>query len=236
LIENGVCEREALKEKCYAAGMTDAEADYVFHPWGGTIRELAEQGKICYVAQEKKILRLCPPFEPVDFDAALLEIARRYFTHYGPATIKDAAYFLGMPQKIIKEKMARLPLRALEAENKTYYYIPKPESSTPDIPRCVFLAGFDPLMLGYEKQESLFLPPEHLRGIFNLAGIVMPALLYNGRVVGKWKKTKNKLLVTLFESLSSADKKHISDAAERLWGKVQVVLKQTRRNEERRIR
>lgn len=222
-IESGITEREALKEKCFAAGMTPTEADYVFHPWGGVIRELAERGRICYIVQEKKAFRLCPPFQPVDFDAALSEIVRRYFTHYGPATLKDASYFLGIPQRIIKEKIAHLPLSALEAENKTYYYIPKQTSYTQDIPRCIFLAGFDPLMLGYEKQSSLFLPPEYLRGIFNLAGIVMPALLYNGRVVGKWKKTKNKLLVTPFETLSGSARKDISDAAEQLWGSVQVV-------------
>lgn len=55
-------------------------------------------------------------------------------------------------------------------------------------PRCLFLAGFDQLMLGYEKKESLYLAPENLRAIFNLAGIVMPPVMLDGRVVGKWKR------------------------------------------------
>lgn len=61
-------------------------------------------------------------------------------------------------------------------------------------------------MLGYQKTESLYLPQKHLRKIFTLAGIVMPAVLLHGRVVGKWKRKSTKLLITLFEPLSSAEK------------------------------
>ena len=72
-------------------------------------------------------------------------------------------------------------------------------------------------MLGYQKKESLYLPSEHLRGIFNLAGIVMPAVLLRGRVVGKWKKKGARLSVTLFEPLSEDERRTISCAAEELF-------------------
>ena len=68
-----------------------------------------------------------------------------------------------------------------------YYYLGASQSDYPDIPHCIFFAGFDQLMLGYQKSKSIYLPKEHLRGIFNLAGIVMPSILLNGRVVGKWQ-------------------------------------------------
>ena len=69
-------------------------------------------------------------------------------------------------------------------------------------------------MLGYEKTESLFLPREHMRDIFNLAGIVRPATLVNGTVVGLWNLKNRKLKITLF---SPADQKLISDTANKLW-------------------
>lgn len=220
LIENGITDRAELKERCFQAGMTETEAPDLFHQWGGIIRELCEKGRICYKVQEKKSFILCPPFESMDFNSARLEIVRRYFTNYGPATIKDAAYFLGVPQRDVKNYLDQLPYSTVLVENKTYYYIPQQKNYNQDISRCIFLAGFDPLMLGYEKKESLFLPPEYLRCIFNLAGIVMPSVLYNGKVIGKWKRNKRKLMITPFEYLTESMKRDISDAAEQLWGDV----------------
>ena len=72
-------------------------------------------------------------------------------------------------------------------------------------------------MLGYQKKESLYLPQEHLRKIFNLAGIVMPAILLDGKVVGKWKKKNTKLTVSLFEPIGAKNKKAIAAEAEKLW-------------------
>ena len=165
------------------------------------------------MVQEKKAFCLAPPYTPMREEEAKLAIARRYFTHFGPATIHDAMYFLGAKQSEVKAWLAVLPVQSVECEGKTYFYIENGEP-TADIPPCLFLAGFDQLMLGYQKKESLYLPPEHLRGIFNLAGIVMPAVLLRGRVVGKWKKKGARLSVTLFEPLAADDRTIISDAAE----------------------
>ena len=75
-------------------------------------------------------------------------------------------------------------------------------------------------MLGYEKTESLFLPREHMRDIFNLAGIVRPAILVNGNVVGWWNLKNRKLKVTLF---SPADQKLIEHTATALWSDLKGI-------------
>ena len=68
--------------------------------------------------------------------------------------------------------------------------------------------------------ESLFLPREHMRDIFNLAGIVRPAILVNGTVIGWWNLKTRKLKITLF---SPADQKLISDTASRLWNDLKQI-------------
>ena len=206
--------REELKAVCRRAGMTGAEEGSMFHPWGGGIRELCERGFMHYAAEERKRFCLTPEFTPMPKETARLELARRYFTHFGPATLKDAAYFFGTTQREIKGLLDSLPVTAAAHGGKTFFYI---EGGTPplgEMPRCLFLAGFDQLMLGYEKKESLFLPREHLRGIFNRAGIVYPVLLVDGTVAGRWKMKNGKLTVTLF---ASAGQKQISDAASHLF-------------------
>ena len=216
-VSEGVGEREALKQICFDAGMTETEAQSVFNPWGGLIRALCESGTISHAVSEKKAFVPCLPFEPMDKDTAQLELARRYFTHYGPATVRDAAYFFACTQAEVKHWLNRLPVKAAAFEGKTYYYIEENAPLDGQIPACIFLAGFDPLMLGYEKTENPFLPKEHLRGIFSLAGIVSPALLVHGRVAGKWKRTGKKLSITLFEPVAAQDITQIRDAAYRLW-------------------
>lgn len=208
--------REELRQICREAGMTEREESHVFHRWGGVMAELAQLGTVCFQVREEKSFRLCPAFAPVADSDAETELARRYFTHFGPATLRDAAYFFHVPQARVKQWLARLPVEALTVQGQTYYRLPCPAPDT-GMPRCLFLAGFDQLMLGYRKEDNPFLPPEHLRGIFSLAGMVSPAILLEGRVVGKWKQSGGRLSLTLFEPVDAACQKHILSAAEALW-------------------
>ena len=212
-VAQGIDEREALKSVCEKAGMTEHESQSLFDPWGGTIRALCETGRLCHKVQEKKAYQLCPAFEPMAEKSAQLELARRYFTHFGPATVKDATYFFGATQTKVKAWLKQIPVAETILDGKSYFYI---DGGLPsgELPTCLFLAGFDQLMLGYEKTESLFLPGEHMRQIFNLAGIVRPAILVNGTVVGWWNIKNRKLKITLF---CPADQKLIADTATGLW-------------------
>lgn len=219
-IAGGIDERDALKAVCRDAGMTETESKSLFDPWGGTIRALCECGRICHKVQEKKAFRLCPPFVPMDEDSARLELARRYFTNFGPATVKDAAYFFGKTQRQVKSWLAQLPVTEAQTYGKSYFYIDTQEQPFGKIPTCLFLAGFDQLMLGYEKAESLYLPQTCLRNIFTLSGIVRPAVLVRGQVVGWWSRKKKRLKITLF---APALQLQITDAAFCLWSDLRQI-------------
>ncbi len=222
-LEIGTKTREELKVICRENGMTYAEETCMFEPWGGGICELCKRGFMNYVVQEKKEYCLSPKFVPMPDEEAKLVIARRYFTNIAPATIHDAMYFFGANQSEVKKWLSLLPVESTEIAGKTYFYIENGKEYKDSIPKCIFLAGFDQLMLGYQKKESLYLPQEHLRGIFNLAGIVMPPILLDGRVVGKWKKKNTKLIITLFESVGARNKKGITREAETLWGDLKKI-------------
>ncbi|MGN0746159.1 MAG: DNA glycosylase AlkZ-like family protein [Aristaeellaceae bacterium] len=208
--------REELRRICREAGMTEREEGHVFHSWGGVMAELAQLGILSFRVQEEKSYQRCPPFPPMAEADAETELARRYFTHFGPATLRDAAYFFHLPQARVKTWLNRLPVEAMTVQGQTYYSLPCPAPER-DMPPCLLLAGFDQLMLGYRKEDNPFLPGEHLRGIFSLAGMVSPAILLEGRVVGKWKQSGCRLSLTLFEPVDEAGRRHILSAAEALW-------------------
>jgi len=211
------CTREALKNLCREQGMTDAEESCMFHPWGGGIRELCERGFLHYAVREEKVFCLSPEVTPLARDQAELELARRYFTNFAPATIHDAMYFFKATASQVKKWLAQLPVNTVDCDGKTYFYIENGNPNSGEIPDCIYLAGFDQLMLGYEKKESLYLRQEHLRGIFNLAGIVMPALLLNGEVAGRWREKNNCLTVMPFRYLSEREISSLKTSAEQLW-------------------
>ena len=218
-VARGIEEREELKAICEKAGMGELEGKSLFDPWGGLIRALCEIGRICHEVQEKKAYQICPAFQPMAEEPARLELARRYFTHFGPATVKDAAYFFGTTQSKIKAWLKKLPVLGTVLDGKNYFYIDN-ELVTDALPECLFLAGFDQLMLGYEKTESLFLSREHLRDIFNLAGIVRPAILVNGNVAGWWNLKNHKMTATMF---GNDHRDLVVEYACRLWPDIKKV-------------
>ena len=212
-IGTGVQSRDELKQLCRSKGMTEAEESSLFDPWGGIIRALCEKGSIIHQVSQKKAYRLCPEFIPMGREEAQLELARRYFTHFGPATVSDAAYFLGWTQKEVKQQLFRLNPEDFSSSNRTFYHFPVKLPAV-NCPPVLFLAGFDQLMLGYEKKESLFLPPPYLRDIFTRSGIVRPALLIDGTVSGHWNLKNGTLTITL---LSPIDQTAILNAAQSQW-------------------
>ena len=209
--------REELKDICRIHGMTEPEELSMFDQWGGGIREMCERGFMNYVVQEKKAFCLSPEFTPMPEEEAQLEMARRYFTYMGPATVHDAMYYFHATASQVKKWLSQLPVASAECEGRTYFHIGSGRDVGCGLPPCVFLAGFDQLMLAYEKKESLYLRTEHLRSVFNLAGIVMPTVLLNGSVAGRWKKKSGKLTVELFTPVSSGEKRLIRTCADALW-------------------
>ncbi len=215
--------RDDLKILCRDHGMTAQEEECMFDPWGGGIRDLCERGFMNYVVQEKKTYCLCPAFTPLPETEAQLEIARRYFTNFAPATIHDAMYYFHATAAQIKTWLSQLPVTSVNCNGKTYHYIENSKTYSTSIPDCIFLAGFDQLLLGYQKNESLYLSSEHLRKIFNLAGIVNPSILYHGKIIGRWQKKNAKLNLILFDNILPEDRRVIEREAERLWNDIKKI-------------
>ena len=124
----------------------------------------------------------------------------------------------------MKGWLEKLPVTAFSCNGSIYYGMDDHLQQTGELPSCLFLAGFDPLMLGYEKNENPFLPPEHMRKIFSLSGIVMPALLMDGQVKGVWKEKGKKVTVNLFEPLTKKQMTALEETARSLWNEKTLVF------------
>jgi hypothetical protein len=216
-IASGVCGREALKDKCRKKGMSGEEIRNVFHGWGGLIYEMNRRGMIAYAPGTAKDFILCRKVEWMGVDEARAVLLRRYFKAFGPATEEDCAYFTGWKKREIRDIAEKYGVRlnSVPCGDREYFFA----DSLPDpgeIPDCLFLAGFDQLLMGY-RDRSRMMDERYRRDVTTNTGIVHPAILLNGRIQAKWKKNGRKLTVTPFCKISKKDMNRIARYGEKLF-------------------
>lgn len=214
--------REALAALLEKEGIsaTGPRSYYIF--W-----RLAQEGLLCFGAHEGKqatftlLDEWAPKSRDMNRDESLAELASRYFTSHGPATLHDFVWWSGL--KISDARTAiDLAATALEREtfdDQTYWMSRKVPAWPAKMESTFLLPGFDEYLLGY-TDRSVVLDPKHAQKICpGSNGVFNPTVIINGRVVGTWKRTVKKENVLMahspFKSFSRADKAAIAVVAKR---------------------
>lgn len=227
-LEHGSREREELKAACRAAGMSDWLLERVFNGWGGLLKEMCERGMLVYEPGAVKRF-MVPPEPPVWMprDEARAEMVRRYFAHYGPATVQDCAAFLGYRSTEVAGliRRAALPLREVTCGGSTLSYLGElPSPAEVRVPGCVLLATFDQLVLGY-RDRSRLIDLRDLARVTNRAGIVFAVVLYRGRARARWKREGRRVTLTEFRPLSDTARATIAGRVRRFFSPERVDVR-----------
>ncbi|HEM6100785.1 TPA: winged helix DNA-binding domain-containing protein [Streptococcus suis] len=206
-LETGPMTREELKILCRAENIGVEEEKQVFNAWGGLLRYMVERGEIYQEYGVKRFHRL-RDFQPLPKKEAELEIARRYFAGFGPVSLADARYYFKENKSTVLKWMEQLDLKTVEVAGEERFYLG--ESEEAELPDCLFVAGFDQLLLGYEKKANPFFNPKYIRNIYTLTGIVKPVVFYKGRFVATWKRDKGTILLDIFEDITQQEEKELN--------------------------
>ena len=195
-------------------------ASYVFYGWGGLIREMVTRGQIVCGTGTQKEYFIPKSVVWVDRDQARRVFLRRYFAHYGPATVSDCRYFFGNWKKkdmdpLLKELLPTL--NCMEIGSKRYYSAREPVTEG-DMPPCVLVPGFDQLVLGYRDRDRM-IDARFLRELTNMAGIVFPSVLIRGRIQARWKLAGKQVIVTSFDRRLKKDEAAIRRKVKEVFGK-----------------
>ncbi|AGL47867.1 DNA glycosylase AlkZ-like family protein [Streptococcus suis] len=205
-LETGPMTREELKILCRAENIGVEEEKQVFNAWGGLLRYMVERGEIYQEYGVKRFHRL-RDFQPLPKKEAELEIARRYFAGFGPVSLADARYYFKENKSTVLKWMEQLDLKTVEVAGEERFYLGELEEA--ELPDCLFVAGFDQLLLGYEKKANPFFNPKYIRNIYTLTGIVKPVVFYKGRFVATWKRDKGTILLDIFEDITQQEEKEL---------------------------
>jgi hypothetical protein len=132
---------------------------------------------------------LLPKAKTMERDEALAELARRYFTSRGPATLQDFVWWSGL-----SSADARAGLDAIQSQfiNETRdgqtYWLSSSIPTVQDSPLTVYLLpGFDEYLLAYKDRSASLDEPRYKR-LTPTNGMLPATMVINGRVVGTWKR------------------------------------------------
>jgi hypothetical protein len=162
-----------------------------------------------------------PPAKPLDRDEALAELARRYFTSHGPATLKDFGWWSGLAAADARAaiEMAGRDLVRDPMGTTIYWHGGRTRgaaSRTPSAPRVVLLPPYDEYTVAY-RDRSAALDPAHAAAARN--GIFSPTILIDGRIVGTWTRRLAGSSVTIalqpFAPLTGSRRRAVLAAAAR---------------------
>jgi hypothetical protein len=116
-------------------------------------------------------------------EQALAQIARRYAAGHAPAEADDLAAWSGLRRSDARAGWQGAPAPSAEPP--------------PDPPVVRLLPAFDSYLLGYRSRD-LAVPADHEKQVWPGGGIVRPAIVANGLVVGTWSRSGSRVALEPF--------------------------------------
>jgi hypothetical protein len=158
-----------------------------------------------------------PPEPPIDRDAALARLARRYLEGHGPASAADLATWSGLPVPDARRAFALIAdeVVAIDVAGTPMVALASADLEPGDVPPRL-LGRFDGYLLGYRGRD-LILDPQHAKRIVD-GGMIQAAVVVAGRIVGTWRLERrgkaNRLEVNPFTTLPRGCRVGLREEAE----------------------
>lgn len=146
------------------------------------------------------------------------ELVRRWLATFGPGTAADLQWWLGATVAIVKQALADVGAVPVSLDSgETGWLLPDDLDAVPrDEPWVALLPVLDPTVMGW-KSRAFYLPPAHVRQLFDSNGNAGTTAWVDGRVVGCWVQDDSGVVdVRLLERVSRGATKALADEAARL--------------------
>jgi hypothetical protein len=161
-----------------------------------------KKGKPTYAILEEWV----PKNNKIYRDEALRELALRYFTSRGPASIQDFTWWSGLSINSAKLAMElnKDRLTSEVIQNQTYWLANTYFRPEPGFNEICFLPAYDEFLISYRDRTASLSLIDNKKAISN-NGIFYPTLLHNGQIIGTWKRIFKNDCVVLSINLFKSD-------------------------------
>lgn len=149
---------------------------------------------------------------------ALRDLALRYFSTRGPASLQDFRWWSGLAAQEARDAIdaASADLTHETAGGASYWLPEAPPASTG--PATHLLPMFDEYILAYKDRDAV-IPNPRMKEITGLNGMFRWTIAHDGRIIGTWKRSIRKDVVAfefdLFQQQTEGALEDLADAARR---------------------
>ena len=133
-------------------------------------------------------------------EEALATLTHRYVASHGPATHHDFAHWSGLTVAEARRgfEAAAAALSAQTVDGTTYWTAGDADGSTPPASAQPYLLpGFDEFLLGYRDRAAVLNPAHAHKVVPGKNGIFLPIVVQGGQVIGTWRGSRKKNIVTV---------------------------------------
>lgn len=200
VLDGHVMTREELaREVGRLTGSAAFGAKLALGSWGTILKPAAFTGRLCFgpsLGQRVQYTRpdtwLAETRQPVDSQAALAAVTRRYLAAYGPATYHDFARWWGGGSiatarqwiAALGEEVSPVQLDGTQAWMLTAHVREVRERPKRSVR---LLPGFDQYVVNASVHTQCLLPGSLRHRVYRPQGWISPVLLVNGRMAGTWR-------------------------------------------------
>lgn len=191
LADEGPLTRQQLRERLESAGVPTEGQALIHLLFLAAVRGVIVRGPM--VGKQHAYV-LVPDWlgssRPVEREAALAELARRYLVGHGPADDRDLARWAGLPLRDARAGLAAIGSELVEREDGLVHLAKHPPAA--QVPEPRLLGAFEPVLLGWTSREAILGPHTHL---VTRNGIFRPFALVEGRATATWGYAKGEVTV-----------------------------------------
>jgi hypothetical protein len=161
---------------------------------------------------------LAEPLPRLEPEQARGELARRWLSAYGPATVADLKWWSGWNLTQTRAALAAAGAVEVDLEGTPGVALPhdvEPDASPAPAPWVALLPALDPTVMGW-KERAWYLG-EHGPALFDTSGNAGPTVWANGRIVGGWgARQDGEIAFRLLEDVGVETTAAVEAEAERL--------------------
>lgn len=132
-----------------------------------------------------------PRIEPREAEESLAELALRYFTTRGPATVKDYRWWSGLtaPQAKRGLELAGAELERVSVGDRVYWMAPADAPAPEPTPTAHLLQAYDEYVIAYSESRDVMDMARLSKVVTGRAATFMHALVVDGQLAGHWRRT-----------------------------------------------
>jgi hypothetical protein len=131
-----------------------------------------------------------PPADSKSEDEALAELALRYFTSHGPATVDDLRWWSGLRAREVQRGLsaAREQLESCDVDGRTFWFAPGLTCPKPRTTAAHLLQGYDEAIIAFRETRAIL----DAAGLAGKEGAKIAPLLHvvivDGQLAGRWRR------------------------------------------------